>query len=294
MIDREPRLSASVLLCCFFYLLLFAQTGAGANPQEYQVGQKLSVPGLQLPEDTYILQVQKADVSGDGTEDTVMLVGQPLKDNPSFYKMVNVVVRDGKTGAFSSLSPMQVKDYLQGYEPTMFLGDFTGDRLKDVMVTVATGGSGATSNHLITSWKNNKPVVIFGENENMGLKIKGRYLDGFKAELHSEVLKKTFIIDLSGLKKLYIDAKIYAPDGKYIYQDPSPGPNNIFSDPYSSLVPVEVDNDGVYDLQGKQNVWGPIHIFTFTTVSSTWKYKDKQWTPIDAQYTLTYSIMNNN
>ncbi len=289
MIRGVTRLSTSVLFCCLCFLLLFAQTGAGANPQDYQVGQKLSVPGLQLPEDTYILNVQKADVTGDGAEDTVILIGQPLKDNPSFYNMVNVVVRDGKTEAFSALSPMQVKDYLQGYQPSMFLGDFTGDKLKDVMVTVATGGSGGTSNHLIASWLNSKPVVIFGENDNMGLKIKGRYLDGFKAELHSEVLKKTFIVDVSGYKKQYIDAKIYAPDGKYIYQDRS-----IFSDPYYSLVPVDVENDGVYELRGEQNVWGPIHIFTILTANSTWKFKDKKWIPVDANYTMTYNIMNNN
>jgi hypothetical protein len=59
-------------------------------------------------------------------------------------------------------------------------------------------------------------------------------------------------------------------------------------------VPVDADSDGVYDLQGKQNVWGPIHIFTFTTVNSTWKYQDKKWLPTEAEYTLTYNIMNNN
>ncbi|UFJ39886.1 hypothetical protein LOK74_17795 [Brevibacillus humidisoli] len=284
-------------LACLFCLSWIVQGVVGAEPQqpEFEVGQTLRVPGLPLPDDTKIVQVKRADVTGDRTEDTVLLVGQTLPDNPSFYSQLNVVVRDGKTGKYSALPQRQIKNYLSGYQPSLFLGDFTGDKASDVMVTVATGGSGGTSNHLIASWRNNNPVVIFGEQQNQGLRIKGKYLDGFKAELHSEVLNKTFIVDVSGYKQQYIEAGIYDRNGKYIYESPRNGQQSeydIFSDPFYSLVPVDTDNDGVYELQGKQNIWGPIHVFTFATVNSTWDYKNGKWNIPDASYTLTYSITN--
>lgn len=289
------RKSAFVLFCCLCFLFVMQKTQAEVNPPEFTIGQKLKVQGLNVPEDMVIIDIQKDDVTGDQVQDVVLLVGQSMKDNPSFYSLLNVVVQDGKSGKFTTLPERQIKEYLRGYEPKLFLGDFTGDKVKDVMVTVATGGSGGTYNHLIASWKNNKPVIIFGENENQGLKIKGNYLDGFKAELYSEVLNKTFIVDVSGYKKEYIEAKIYDANGKYIYANQYQGQNgskyDIFSDPFSSLVPVDVDNDGVYELQGQQSVWGPFHAFTFTRVQSVWKYKDGKWKPTDAQYTLTYPIM---
>jgi hypothetical protein len=291
------RQRACLLLCCFCFLLLFQEPVATAAQPEFQVGQKLQVQGLNLPEDTYIIAVQQADVTGDAANDTVFLAGQPLRDNPAFYNLVTVVVRDGKTGKFSTLPQNRIKDYLRGYEPKMFLGDVTGDKLKDVMVSVATGGSGGTSNYLVAAWKNNKPDVIFGEKENQGLRIKGKFLNGFKAEMHSETLNKTFIVDLSGYRKQLIQGKIYDPNGTYIFQTADRGRDSrhdIFSDPFYSLVPVDPDNDGVYSLIGEQNVWGPIHIYTLTTVESTWMYQNGKWNIPDAHYTLTYPILNDN
>jgi hypothetical protein len=288
------RQAACLLLCCCFLFLAQEPNAAAAQP-EFQVGQRLQVQGVNLPEDTIIIDVQQADVTGDSANDTVLLVGQPLKDNPSFYNVVTVVVRDGKTGTFSALPPNRIRDYLRGYEPKLFLGDMTGDRLKDVMVSVATGGSGGTSNYLVAAWKSNKPDVIFAEKENQGLRIKGKFLNGFKAELHSETLNKTFIVDLSGYKKQLVEGKIYDANGTYIYRTTDRGRNSqyeIFSDPFSALTPVDPDNDGVYALIGEQNVWGPIHVFTLTTVTSTWMYQNGKWNIPDAQYTLTYSILN--
>ncbi|GAA4713842.1 hypothetical protein [Brevibacillus fulvus] len=262
--------------------------------QNFQVGQPLQAPGITLPQGTVIVEVQRADVTGDRVPDDVLLVGKPLSDNPSYYRPLSVVVRDGKSGQFSALPDTRTGQYLAGYEPSMFIGDFSGDKVGDVMVTVATGGSGGTSNHLIATWTSGKPSVIFGEQENQGLKITGKYLDGFKAELYSPVLDKSFLVDVSGLKEQYIQAKVYDASGKYIYRDPNRGNQrnaaDIFSDPFSVLTPTDVNQDGVYELRGMQSVWGPFHVLTFTQVASTWAYRGGKWQVTDAQYTLTYPI----
>ena len=286
------RLALAFLLCAALDVTTSA-AGEGTPPPDFQIGQSLQVPGLRLPAGTKVVQVTRADVTGDQTEDVVLLVGQTQPDNPAFYAQLNVLVRDGRTGRYAALPRKQIENYLSGYQPAMFLGDFSGDKLSDVLVTVATGGSGGTSNHLLASWKNNDPHVLFGEQENQGLRIKGRFRDGFQAELYSAVLDKTFIVDVSGYKQQFIEAGIYDQNGKYIYERPqNGGPNtyDIFSDPFSSLVPVDQDNDGTYELVGKQSVWGPIHVFTFTTVQSTWALQNKKWTVTDASYTLTYRI----
>jgi len=258
---------------------------AQVKPPAFEIGQKFQAEGLNFPANTYIVDVQQGDVTGDAANDTVLLVGQKENPNDTRYSQLNVVVRDGKTGKFSALNDQQTKGYLSGYEPKLFLGDFIGDKLKDTMVTVATGGSGGVYSHLIATWKNNKPAVIFGEKENQGVKIKGKFLDGFKAELTSETLQKTFIVDVSAFKKSYVEGKIYSPSGKYIYQDSSE--YQIFSDPFSSLIPVDNDNDGVYELAGEQYVWGPAHIYGVTDVDSIWKYQRGKWVPIDVKYIVT-------
>lgn len=285
------RLVLACLLSAVFSLP--AAAAAESPPPDVQIGQTVQVPGLRLPEDTKVVQVERADVTGDRAEDVVLLVGNTRPDNPALYAQLNVLVRDGRTGDYSALYKNQVSTYLSGFEPSLFLGDFTGDKIADVLVTVATGGSGGTYNHLIASWKNNKPQVLFGEKENEGLQIRGWYRDGFQAQLYSRVLGKTFIVDVSGFKQQYIDDKIYDKNGVYIYERPrNSGKNSydIFSDPFSSLVPVDEDNDGTYELVGKQSVWGPYHAFTFTNVQSTWAWRDGKWDIQEASYTLTYRI----
>lgn len=293
---RLSRKTVCLLMACLCVFALFQKSHAETLPPQFKVGETISLPGLNLPQEMKVIAIQKADITGDGAEDDVLLVGKTLPDNPAFYDQLSVVVRDGKSGKLSVLPDGKNKQYLRGYEPKLFLGDFTGDKLSDVMVTLATGGSGGTYNHLIASWRNNRPAVIFGETENEGLKIKGKYLDGFKAELFSAVLNKTFMVDVSGFKRTFIQANVYDESGKYIYVNPYRGKNaqqyDIFSDPFFSLVPVDVNSDGVYELQGKQNVWGPFHVFTITTVTSLWKYKNGKWNVTDAEYTLTYDIIN--
>lgn len=89
----------------------------------------------------YILDYKQGDVNGDGVIDTVYLMGDKRKSSQSpFVENINLVVLDGATRRYSRV-PLKEN---AGYNPTLFLGDFTGNRVNDIVVYIDSGGSGVT------------------------------------------------------------------------------------------------------------------------------------------------------
>ena len=48
-----------------------------------------------------------------------------------------------------------------GYNPTVFLGDFTGNKVNDILVSIDSGGSGGFGYYYIFSFLNNKAQKLF-------------------------------------------------------------------------------------------------------------------------------------
>lgn len=55
-----------------------------------------------------------------------------------------------------------------GYDPSIFLGDFTGDGVEEILISIPTGGSGGTYYHYIYSFVQNiglgRPIKRFTSN----------------------------------------------------------------------------------------------------------------------------------
>lgn len=102
--------------------------------------------------DTVVLDVKWGDVNGDGTPDQVYLIGNPTGDTTSsFVQNIQLVVVDGRSGVrYTS----QLKDNA-GYNARLFLGDFTGERVDNILVSIDSGGSGGfTYNYIFSFMKN--------------------------------------------------------------------------------------------------------------------------------------------
>ena len=84
-----------------------------------------------------IFSYARGDVNGDGIPDNVYLTGIKTPDSP-FTQNITLVIQDGMMGGFTSI-PLSEN---AGYNPTLFLGDFTGDGVKDILIGINTGGSG--------------------------------------------------------------------------------------------------------------------------------------------------------
>lgn len=277
MQKREIVKKISAVLCTGALAVgVFTPFAARAEVGSYNIGQKFTEKSLEIGEKAYVIDYKYDDVTGDKIKDDILLVGQKLySENDIFADNLNIVVKDGKTNEFAKITD----EDLCGYEGNLFVGDFSGDKVKDVMVTADTGGSGGVEEHFIASFVNNAPKAIFTEEDNEGLRVKGKYIDGFKANLKIENEAKEFILDLSANKEEYIKQGIYDKAGKVLAEvEP-------ISCSFGSLKAIDWNADGTLELMGSQRIIGTCNADTISTTESLWQFNNSKWNLKRLQYT---------
>lgn len=233
---------------------------------------------LKLGKNTYVIDQKTADVNGDKVDDVVYLVGEKEKAEDIYASNMNLVVQDGKSKTYSKTD---IKD-LGGYEGELTLADFTGDHVADAFVKTATGGSGGIYSHVVATFENNKPAVIFGEKENEGIHFEGKFVDGFKVEGKSSQLDKPLTIDVSANQDVYVAAKLYDKAGKLVTTNEDVA---VFSYPFGALTPIDMDGNGTYELVGEQRIVGMNNTDTVSHVNTVWGYQGEgKWNPWEVEY----------
>ncbi|MDF2884641.1 MAG: spore coat protein, partial [Clostridiaceae bacterium] len=106
-----------------------------------------------------IVSFAKGDVNGDGIPDNVYLTGKRSTDS-AFTENITLIIQDGRTGRFFTVLLKENS----GYDPSLFIGDFTGDGSSDILISIAAGGSGGIMYHYIYSFVNNTAKLIFDFN----------------------------------------------------------------------------------------------------------------------------------
>ena len=228
---------------------------------------------LKLPKNTYVVDYKESDVTGDSIKDKVYLVGTKEKKEDIYASNLNIIVQNGKTNKFIKTNNSD----FGGYEGHLFIGDFTGDKVNDILATADTGGSGGIVENRIFTIDKNKIDTIFNEKDNEGVNFQGKFIDGFKAELKSEKLNKEITLDISGNKKDYLEAKIYDKSGKLLTEvEP-------YTHSYGKVEAIQYI-DGTYYLVGYQRIVGYMNPDTLSNVRSVWKYEDSKWVPLEVEY----------
>lgn len=192
-----------------------------------------------------VLYRTSGDVTGDRIRDFVYIIGK--RETSSVYvTSITLVIKDGQTGKLTFI-PLEESI---GINPRLFLGDFNGDGVKDIFISIDTGGSGAIMYHYIYSFVNNLPRLIFDFNVyNSEYNYEITYRDNYKVEALSKKNNKKYIIDISLKGREYLD-EIYDANGKL--KEPISG----FVNPLSGLYPVDFDSNGVYELLAYQKIAG--------------------------------------
>jgi uncharacterized iron-regulated membrane protein len=130
--------------------------------------------------ETRVVDERHADVTGDGVADTVQLVGRNLASG-GFAREHQMLVTDGATGQRLSA---ELGDESGGFDQPLFLGDFDGDKVADILVSIPTGGSGGVVHYyLLTMAGSNPRYIVLPKAFLAGPRFKIAFLDQFKVKV---------------------------------------------------------------------------------------------------------------
>jgi hypothetical protein len=216
------------------------------------------------------------DVNGDRIPDNVFLTGIRTPASP-FIQNITLVVQDGRTNKITSV-PLSENS---GYNPRIFLGDFNGDGVNDILVSIDSGGSGGIMYYYIYSFINNLPQLMFDFNVyNEEYKYDVTYKDNYKVEVVSRRNNEKYIIDISLKGEEYLN-EIYDENGKL--KEPISG----FVNPLSGLYPVDFNLDGIYELLSYQKIAGRYNADSLGYILNTLKWQNNRFV-LDNQNTAIW------
>lgn len=218
------------------------------------------------------------DVTGDKVPDQVYLTGTKTPDSP-FIQQITLHVQDGRTGKVASV-PLPEN---AGYNPYLFLGDFTGNGVADIFISIATGGSGGIMYHYLYSFLNNKANILFDSNKyNEEYKYEVTYQDYYKVKVISQKNNQTYLIDISMRDPEYLN-EIYDANGKL--------KNSIsgFVNPLSGLYPVDFDYNHVYELLAYQKIAGRYNADSLGYVLNTLGLQNNMFR-LENQYVAIFGV----
>ena len=272
----SPRTGVPIIA---LILLALSAAGlrAGGAPPDYQQKDEFRAPGLALPAPIFVLDRKSADVTGDGVADVVFLVGAKEQAEHAYSRETWLVIRDGETEQYATVRPGRLTG---GYDGEIFLGDFTGDGLAEILTSLPSGGTGGMVMYSILSYRDHEPTVLFDQERlTRGPQFSVRFRDGFAASVFNREQARTFDLSVGAAKSRYVEAGIYGEDGKLLKKTAG------IVNSYSLVQPRDPDGDGVYELVGFQRIWGIYHADTLGIARSVWRWADTEWKLADLRVT---------
>lgn len=215
--------------------------------------------------DKEVLDFQQGDVTGDGAIDNVYLVGdRTFGEVSSYAENIEIIIKEGLTNKTISVPLPEGA----GYNPTIFLADFTGDNVKDVLITLFTGGSGGYIYAYIYSFVGGEAKLIF-DYESFNNQYTGDviYEDNYKVKVETEVPPKRYILDISDKEEEYL-AGLYNEQGEL--DMPTEGTLSGLV----ALNPLDYDKNRVYELSTIQRIIGIDNADTIGLVETFLKWQE--------------------
>ena len=213
-----------------------------------------------------IISFESGDVNGDSIPDNVYLTGIKTYDS-QFIENITIKIQNGMTGEFTNIT---FSDNA-GYNPTIFLGDFTGNGVDDILVGINSGGSGGIMYYYIYSFINSKVQLLLDYNVYNDLyKYDVIYKDDYKVEVISKINNQKYIIDISNKGSDYLN-EIYYANGKL------KGTIKGFVNPLSGLYPVDFDSNKVYELLAYQKIAGRYNADSLGYILNTLKWENNRF-----------------
>ena len=206
------------------------------------------IPTVPITTNQKVLASAVGDVTGDGFPDWIYLTGIHQSESPYITNIMLVIKNSSNDQYQRFFIPENA-----GYDPKIWLGDLTGNGVKDILITIDSGGSGAIIYAYVYAYIDGEFHNIFDSiqfNEQHPFKV--QYLNNYKAEIISKNPSKKYIVDLQYKGDEYLN-EIYESDGTL--KQPIEG----WVDPVSGLYPIDLARDEKYNLLSMQSIAGRYH-----------------------------------
>lgn len=234
---------------------------------DFKPGTKFAPHGLTVADNTFVCDSRRVDINGDGAADDVVLSGEIQGSDNPYAQNIGVAIKDGHTGRFSVPS---VGEFNGGLDPKLFIGSFIKAKSHDILVSLATGGSGGVYQYALLTYKDGHVMSIVPQKElNQGLALETHCLPGVKLKIMDKNTGYQTTIDLHKGLDVYVALGIYN-EKEELLKDPM-----VLIDGFSVLKP-ELNGDGIYELHGIQRISVAAHANSVADAESVWTVSNGQ------------------
>ncbi len=218
-----------------------------------------------------LLDQQIGDVTGNGLPDLVRLTGtKPYGSDTPFVDNVVLTIQNDGSGLDVSFS----LPGSSGYRPTLYLGEFTGNKVKEILVRTDSGGSGGITYDFLYSFLNQSLRLLFDQQSFYeAFMYEVNYLDHYQAKVENKTLNQSYLVSLLYKGREYL-SEIYKENG--LLKAPITG--DVL--PPGGVYPIDLQRDGIDELLVYQRVIGRYNADGLGFLSTPLQWKENQFVPM--------------
>ena len=218
-----------------------------------------------------LLDQQIGDVTGDGIPDLILLTGtKPFGNESPFVDKVMLTIKNERVGIDVSFALPKSS----GYNPTLYLGDFTGDKVNEILVRSDSGGSGGITYDFLYSFLNQSLRLLFDqESFYNAFTFSVNYLNDYQARVENQTLNQSYIVSLLYKGEEYL-SEVYNEDGTL----KAPVQGDVL--PPGGVYPIDLQRNGVDELLVYQRVIGRYNADGLGYLSTPLQWKENRFMPM--------------
>lgn len=232
------------------------------KPLELDVGDSFTYLNYDIP--MFVLNYMIRDVTGDGRNDMVMVIGEKANAIDEKVNNMDVVIYDTSGECFIKAGLKKC----EGKSPKLMAANVNETASDEIILL--TQNDDSTQNIKVITMMNHECKELMKPRDNKGLIVSGYFMDGFKAYLSIRKLKLETYLDLKGEKEKYINAGFFDADGRVLGEN-----KNITVTPFVSTELIALnDRQGIKTVQ---RIIGFDYLDILDEIEVVWKYEDGSW-----------------